>query len=395
MIKTILALFLAFTLFACNSKKEESTSPQKPTNVWIEGTITNGGNHKIRLIATTQNGIIDLGNSDIDKNGNFKIEGNINGMGIYQIQFDTSETKVIPIPLDLQDKVVLKGNYETIERLPQLSGPTWAPRVTQFFQHFNDFANAQQPIFFDKSLSDNQKMEKLLQLKAPLDEFVRQSITKDPSNISNLLFVSTITPNSGFENWDTTNLQPIKLMTDAFAQKYPQSVFTRSLQAQYEQIVKGYNDYQQFQANGGKTDPFSKAFPDIALPNPQGKIMKLSSLRGKYVLVDFWASWCPPCRRENPNVVAAYQEFHNKGKGFEVFSVSLDKDKVAWEKAIAQDHLIWKYHVSDLKYWESSVVSQFGLESIPYNFLIDPTGKVIASNLRGPQLIQKLREVLK
>ena len=115
-------------------------------------------------------------------------------------------------------------------------------------------------------------------------------------------------------------------------------------------------------------------------------------LRGKYVLVDFWASWCGPCRGENPNVVKAYNQF--KDKNFTVLGVSLDKDKAEWIKAIGEDKLTW-YHISDLKYWNSAAVALYGFDGIPYNVLVDPQGKIIGTNLRGTDLEIKLGEIIK
>lgn len=131
--------------------------------------------------------------------------------------------------------------------------------------------------------------------------------------------------------------------------------------------------------------------PEISLRTPEGDTLSLSSLKGKYVLIDFWASWCGPCRRENPNVVKMYEKF--KGKPFEIFGVSLDKDHASWVKAIKADNLGWK-HVSDLLYWQSSVVNDFGIKGIPQTYLLDKEGVIIAKNLRGPALEAKLDEVL-
>ena len=132
--------------------------------------------------------------------------------------------------------------------------------------------------------------------------------------------------------------------------------------------------------------------PDFTMNDTTGKPVSLSSFRGKYVLVDFWASWCGPCRAENPNVVKAYNQYKNSN--FTILGVSLDKTKDAWEKAIADDHLTWN-HVSDLQYWDNAAAKLYGVQAIPANFLIDPNGKIIAKNLRGDELDEKLAQVLK
>jgi peroxiredoxin len=132
--------------------------------------------------------------------------------------------------------------------------------------------------------------------------------------------------------------------------------------------------------------------PEISLPDPDGKIITLSSLKGKFVLVDFWAKWCGPCRQENPNVVKAYNEF--KSKGFEILGVSLDRTKEDWVLAIKQDGLTWK-HVSDLKYFQSQAARDYNISGIPFSILVDPNGIIVAKNLRGSALQKKLAEVLK
>jgi peroxiredoxin len=149
---------------------------------------------------------------------------------------------------------------------------------------------------------------------------------------------------------------------------------------------------QQAPASDEPVALLNKPAPELTLNDPDGKPVSLSSFRGKWVLVDFWASWCGPCRAENPNVVQAYKNF--SGRNFTILGVSLDREKDAWTGAVRQDGLTWT-HVSDLAFWNSKAVSTYGFQSIPFNVLIDPNGTVVAMGLRGPALQQKLAEVLK
>jgi thiol-disulfide isomerase/thioredoxin len=160
-----------------------------------------------------------------------------------------------------------------------------------------------------------------------------------------------------------------------------------TMENQVFQIESAYNEY----LNAGANPAQGPVAPEISMKDPNGKVLKLSSLRGKIVLIDFWASWCGPCRRESPNVVKLYKQY--KDKGFTVFSVSLDDDAAAWKKAIAADGLIWPNHVSDLKGWETPMVQTYGISGIPHTVLIDKQGKIIATGLRGESLEQKLKEL--
>ena len=164
-----------------------------------------------------------------------------------------------------------------------------------------------------------------------------------------------------------------------------------------EKLKKEWPDYSQADNFVSYVDKMKllaigQPAPEISLPNPEGKIVPLSSMKGKYVLVDFWAKWCGPCRMENPNVVNAFQKY--KDKGFTVYGVSLDRNREDWMQAIQQDKLTWT-HVSDLKYWQSEAAKTYNITAIPFSLLLDPNGVIIDKNLRGAELHQKLEEIFK
>jgi len=194
--------------------------------------------------------------------------------------------------------------------------------------------------------------------------------------------------NAKLDQFPQENLAVLQRME----KEIPNSSYTKDFRGMYNEFQAHLNEQSRPKPMAADVS-IGKQAPDIDLKNPDGKTIKLSSLRGKVVLLDFWASWCGPCRMEMPNVVAAYHKY--KDKGFTVYSVSLDKDANAWKNAINQLGMVWENHVSDLKWWQSDVVGLYGIQGIPMAFLLDRNGIIVGSNLRGEALEEKIAETLK
>lgn len=232
----------------------------------------------------------------------------------------------------------------------------------------------------------------------------KQAVTAkvDSINALSLAFAEkhsgTLAALSALESLDAgAHKDLFKANIEALKDKFRNSFYFGKIKSAYDRAVLPRNmelpNPTKQKKRGGKNSKYGQGdmAPDIVMNDPDGNERKLSDLRGSVVLLDFWASWCGPCRRENPSVVRAYEKY--KDQGFEVFSVSLDSDANRWRKAIEQDQLTWPNHVSDLQGWRNGAAREYGISSIPHTMLIDRDGAILATHLRGSGVESALRGV--
>ena len=316
--------------------------------------------------------------------GSFTLTGSARSQEIYEVMFGTN---VLPVPL-INDAPEVKLDVDLGKRddFYQVSGSEASSQLRDLITIFG---------------KKNFEVERTM---------VRLDSLKRVSSSDSVLLAATTVKNNAIHDLNTYLKQVLNTNNNATvcalalswsSRSFSQQEFEASLAQMLEkypnnETINGLKkNYDQQLAEQDREDNnnswVGKQAPELALPDANGHTVSISSFKGKFVLVDFWASWCGPCRAENPNVVKAYQEFRNRN--FTILGVSLDKEKDPWQEAIRDDKLEWT-HVSDLKFWNSKAVETFKFNGIPFNVLIDPTGKIIGQSLRGDDLENKLKQVL-
>ena len=375
----LLFIIVMTALLSCNAKNNEGRYS-------IAGTIQNSENKKLVLQEVPFDGkeIITLDSVTLKKDGNYNFNfiSKTEGLYILAIENDTlhnfsivfvNDEKNIQINADpgKMETYTIKGSNTSASLLTFLK--EYKSKDIGIFETMNKLAELQNSNGAGAAIDTLQK-ERNNKI-ADLNTFTQNAIN-NASNASMIYYLLGLSMRS-------METSQVLALAKAAAEKTKSEAlvnFATSLGNQIQTNVKP------------GAIAIGQPAPEIALSDPKGKIITLSSFKGKYVLVDFWASWCGPCRGENPNVVQAYEKF--KKKNFTVLGVSLDESKEDWEDAIKADNLNWQ-HISDLKKWESTVVSTYKIEGIPYNVLVDPNGIVIATELRGPALEETLKKFIK
>ncbi|WP_460676989.1 redoxin domain-containing protein [Hymenobacter coalescens] len=345
----------------------------------ISGQLRNAAaGTKVYLAELTGNQFVSRDTATTDAQGRFTFKGNASEASLYQLKLD--EQNQVLVTLDNKTKLQFAGDAKKLSSDYTVKGSKDSEVLQQLVRQMMS-SNAQQQSIMQRYQANAQagRQDSMQLLEAQFyagqarkTAGLKRLVKANPTSVVSAFALSdpqiiNADENFGFADSVATQLKKAQ----------PNSRYTKALVQTLEPLRK---------------TAVGTIAPDIQLAGPDGKVVPLSSLRGQYVLLDFWASWCGPCRQENPNVVKTYQQFKNKK--FTVYGVSLDQDRGKWLKAIESDGLAWT-HVSDLKGWQSAAGQSYGVQSIPMNFLLDPQGRIVAKNLRGEALSAKLAAVLK
>mgnify|MGYP000937759852 CR=1 FL=1 len=332
------------------SRSELEANGLQP-NITLTGKIKGAGGLLLYLEAPSDRGTISIAQTEINEDGSFELPAHIPGLGIFNLRLSDLNGSMLWLPLEPKDNLKIKANLRTFASKPKISGVSWASAYAALMQATERFESIQVKLQAAGNSTDEQAItDAYNKAKNEYESFCTSTILKDLKSPLNILLSMNLLPTTGFEDWNTEHLQTLQKLSNAFAKKFPGQPASQNMMSQFVQIEDAFFAYTQM-TNG------SMAAPDIELSDPNGKVRSLNSLKGKYVLIDFWASWCGPCKMEMPNVVELYQSY--KSKGFTIFSVSLDEDQAKWKEAIQSWGMTWPDHVSDLQGWKSNETLSF------------------------------------
>ena len=359
----------------------------QPTGRSITAHVAGGAGRTLYLEKFSANQPTRIDSVKLDGDGKGTLRPPVMPLDFYAVSMGENDRLILN--LDSTESVAFEAAADHLSDPESVTGSAHSMLMHDLFKEMKTYSTERQELVgrINADRNDSAAIASIERLNTDFYTRCRDFVTKHTGSPAVLAAVQ----NLNIQN-DLALFQQVR---DSLGKTIPRSeyyVAFRDQVSRMEQQLAAMKAQEEQMARLDNLIPVGSEAPDFAQSAPDGKNLSLSSLRGKVVLIDFWASWCKPCRMENPNVKRVYERF--KGKGFEILGVSLDKDKNAWTGAIAQDGLPWK-HVSDLAFWNNAAAQQYGVSSIPYTVLVDRDGKVLAKNLRGPALEEKLAEVLK
>ena len=353
----------------------------------LDVTIEGGAGKTIRLDRTVGRSVVTMDSVTLDANGKGSLSTAHLPLDFYYLNFDRGNYLVLA--LDSTDGARVAAKADGLGKASSVEGHKDAVVLFNFLKSADVYRTSRDSIRnIVNNGGDPSAMDAFNKLNTEHFERCKQLVKDNPGSPVQLAAISQIDQSTEVALVKQVREQLAKVMgnTDAYADFNARFAREEQMLQQQQQMQQ---QQEQLQAAQSQTTDGAVA-PEIEQPTPDGGTLALSSLRGKVVLIDFWASWCKPCIAELPTVKAAYDKY--KSKGFEIYGVSFDKNKDAWVNAINQHQLPWK-HVSDLGWWKNAAAGPYGVQSIPHTVLIDKEGKIIAKNLRGMALDQKLAQV--
>lgn len=378
---TILSIVIASTLLTACTEPGGST-----VDITIEG-----GAGRMAKLERFQNGqAFAMDSVQLDAKGHGVLKARSLPLDFYRIYLG-SEEETLVLVMDSTESPVIVASISQLEMPAQVSGSGHTQALYEFHSSVVAYETKRDELRARITAAPEQSSDALQELNALNASFHQQCSTFVDTHSGSPVAITALSKLNNQRDFEL-----FKKVRSGLRETMPNSTFYTQFRESVDRMEQQANAIRMEQEEMKRLEgllPIGSEAPDFRQQTPDGGTLALSELRGKYVLIDFWASWCKPCRFENPAMKRVYDKYKNKGKGFEILGVALDRSHEAWVQAIAADGINWK-HVSDLGFWSNAAAQQYGVNSIPFTVLLDPEGNIVAKGLRSHDLDLLLAKTL-